>query len=84
MAGQPPLLLDLDGAPADAVVADIVYVPLKTPLLASAEARNLRTVDGLGMLLHQAAPGFERWFGVAPEVTPELRALIVADIESGS
>jgi shikimate dehydrogenase len=84
MAGQPPLLLDLDGAPADAVVADIVYVPLKTPLLAAAEARNLRTVDGLGMLLHQAAPGFERWFGVAPEVTPELRALIVADIESGS
>jgi shikimate dehydrogenase len=84
MAGQPPLLLDLDGAPADAVVADIVYVPLKTPLLAAAEARSLRTVDGLGMLLHQAAPGFERWFGVAPEVTPELRALIVADIESGS
>jgi shikimate dehydrogenase len=81
MAGQPPLLLDLDGAPADAVVADIVYVPLKTPLLAAAEARNLRTVDGLGMLLHQAAPGFARWFGVAPEVTPELRALIVADIE---
>jgi len=81
MAGQPPLLLDLDGAPADAVVADIVYVPLKTPLLAAAEARNLRTVGGLGMLLHQAAPGFARWFGVAPEVTPELRALIVADIE---
>jgi shikimate dehydrogenase len=81
MAGQPPLLLDLDGAPADAVVADIVYVPLKTPLLAAAEARSLRTVDGLGMLLHQAAPGFARWFGVAPEVTPELRALIVADIE---
>jgi shikimate dehydrogenase len=84
MAGQPPLLLDLDGAPADAVVADIVYVPLKTPLLAAAEARSLRTVDGLGMLLHQAAPGFARWFGVAPEVTPELRALIVADIEGAS
>ena len=84
MVGQPPLLLDLDGAPADAVVADIVYVPLKTPLLAAAEARGMRIVDGLGMLLHQAAPGFERWFGVAPEVTPELRALIVADIEGVS
>jgi shikimate dehydrogenase len=84
MMGQPPLLLDLEVAPADAVVADIVYVPLKTPLLAQAEARNLRIVDGLGMLLHQAAPGFERWFGVAPEVTPELRALIVADIEGAS
>jgi shikimate dehydrogenase len=84
MVGQPPLLLDLDGAPADAVVADIVYVPLKTPLLAAAEARGMRIVDGLGMLLHQAAPGFERWFGVAPEVTPELRALIVADIKGGS
>ena len=84
MVGQPPLLLDLDGAPADAVVADIVYVPLKTPLLAAAEARGMRIVDGLGMLLHQAAPGFERWFGVAPEVTPELRALIVADIEGRS
>jgi shikimate dehydrogenase len=84
MMGQPPLLLDLEVAPADAVVADIVYVPLKTPLLAAAEARGMRIVDGLGMLLHQAAPGFERWFGVAPEVTPELRALIVADIEGGS
>jgi shikimate dehydrogenase len=84
MAGQPPLLLDLEAAPADAVVADIVYVPLKTPLLAAAEVRGMRTVDGLGMLLHQAAPGFERWFGVAPEVTPDLRALIVADIEGGS
>ncbi len=81
MTGQPPLVLDLDGAPGNAAVADIVYVPLKTPLLASAEARGLRTVDGLGMLLHQAVPGFERWFGIRPEVTPELRALIVADIE---
>ncbi|WP_243369060.1 shikimate dehydrogenase [Microvirga solisilvae] len=83
MAGQPPLLLDLDRAPDNAVVTDIVYVPLKTPLLAAAEARGLRIVDGLGMLLHQAVPGFERWFGVRPEVTPELRALIVADIEGG-
>ena len=64
-----------------AVVADIVYVPLQTPLLAAAAARDLRIVDGLGMLLHQAVPGFRRWFGLTPEVTPELRALILADIE---
>jgi len=83
MAGQPPLLLDLARAPGNAVVTDIVYVPLRTPLLAAAEAHGLRTVDGLGMLLHQAVPGFERWFGVRPEVTPDLRALIVADLEAG-
>ncbi|MBF9233103.1 shikimate dehydrogenase [Microvirga alba] len=81
MTGQPPLLLDLAKAPARAIVADIVYVPLLTPLLAAATARDLRIVDGLGMLLHQAVPGFARWFGVTPQVTPELRALIVADIE---
>ena len=63
------------------VVADIVYVPLETPLLAAARARGLATVDGLGMLLHQAVPGFEKWFGVRPEVTAELRALIERDIE---
>jgi shikimate dehydrogenase len=67
---------------ADAcIVADLVYVPLETSLLAAARARGLATVDGLGMLLHQATPGFEKWFGVAPEVTDELRALVVADIE---
>ncbi|WP_262031209.1 shikimate dehydrogenase [Microvirga sp. Mcv34] len=81
MAGQPPLDLDLARAPHDAIVADIVYVPLQTPFLAAAAARGLRTVDGLGMLLHQAVPGFRRWFGVTPEVTPALRALILADIE---
>lgn len=81
MAGQPPLDLDLGKTRKTAVVSDIVYVPLKTPLLAAAEAQGLRTVDGLGMLLHQAVPGFARWFGVTPEVTPELRALVVADIE---
>jgi len=59
---------------------DIVYVPLETPLLAAARRRGLRAVDGLGMLLHQAAPGFERWFGVRPAVTPELRRLVEADI----
>jgi shikimate dehydrogenase len=81
MAGQPALDLDLSAASTRTVVADIVYVPLKTPLLSAAEARGLRTVDGLGMLLHQAVPGFARWFGVTPEVTRELRALLVRDIE---
>ncbi|MBM6580535.1 shikimate dehydrogenase [Microvirga sp. BT689] len=81
MAGQPSLTLDLSRSPRRAAVADIVYVPLKTPLLAAAAAQDLRTVDGLGMLLHQAVPGFRRWFGVTPEVTPGLRALILADIE---
>ncbi|WP_457091301.1 shikimate dehydrogenase [Microvirga sp. P5_D2] len=84
MAGQPPLPTDLRQAPDNAIVSDIVYVPLRTPLLAAAEARGLRTVDGLGMLLHQAAPGFERWFGVKPQVTAELRAIIVADLASQS
>ncbi len=65
----------------DAVVADIVYVPLKTPLLREAESRGLRIVTGLGMLLHQAVPGFAQWFGVTPLVTPELEALILGDIE---
>ena len=63
------------------VVADIVYVPLETPLLAAARELGLATVDGLGMLLHQAVPGFEHWFGVRPEVTDELRAVLVRDIE---
>jgi shikimate dehydrogenase len=81
MTGQPALDLDPAGLPRNAVVADIVYVPLKTPLLVAAEAQGLRTVDGLGMLLHQAVPGFRHWFGVTPEVTPDLRDLIVADIE---
>jgi shikimate dehydrogenase len=81
MEGQPALDLDLSPLPPHAVVTDIVYVPLETPLLAAAKARGLRTVDGLGMLLHQAVPGFARWFGVTPRVTPELRALIEADLE---
>lgn len=80
MNGQPPLEIDLSALPAHAVVADIVYVPLETPLLKAARERGLRTLDGLGMLLHQAVPGFERWFGVKPVVTPELRAHIVADL----
>lgn len=80
MQGQPPLLLDLAPLPAGGVVADIVYVPLETPLLAAARARGLRAVDGLGMLLHQARPGFEAWFGVAPRVDAALRAVVAADI----
>lgn len=80
MQGQPPLVLDLAPLPAGAVVADIVYVPLETPLLAAARTRGLRAVDGLGMLLHQARPGFEAWFGVAPRVDAALRAVVAADI----
>ena len=83
MAGQPPLALDLAGLKRGAIVADIVYTPLETPLLAAARAAGHRAVGGLGMLLHQAVPGFERWFGVRPEVTPELRAVIEADIRRG-
>ena len=80
MTGKEPLDLDLAALPADAVVADIVYSPLETELLAAARARGNRTVDGLGMLLHQAVPGFERWFGVRPEVTPALRAHVAATL----
>jgi shikimate dehydrogenase len=75
---DPPLPLEL--LPKAALVTDLVYVPLVTPLLADARALGLRTVDGLGMLLHQAVPGFEAWFGTRPEVTPELRALIEATL----
>lgn len=73
--------LPLATLPADAVVVDLVYVPLVTPLLAAARARGLKTVDGLGMLLHQAVPAFEAWFGVRPEVSAELRDLVVADLD---
>ena len=79
--GNEALAADPAGLPSHAIVTDIVYVPLETPLLAAAKARGLRAVDGLGMLLHQAVPGFERWFGRKPEVTAELRSMIVADIE---
>jgi shikimate dehydrogenase len=80
MHGQPPLELDVGLLPADAVVADLVYVPLQTALLATAQGRGLKTADGLGMLLHQAVRGFELWFGQRPEVTSELRALVEADL----
>lgn len=72
--------LDLTALPARAVVTDIVYSPLETPLLADARALGLRSVDGLGMLLHQAVPGFEYWFGVRPDVTPALRERIEATL----
>jgi shikimate dehydrogenase len=80
MHGQPALELDVGLLPSHAVVADLVYVPLETPLLSAARARGLKTADGLGMLLHQAVRGFELWFGARPEVTPELRALVEADL----
>ena len=80
MTGQPPLTIDLAPLHRDTVVADIVYTPLMTPLLAAARSRGLATADGLGMLLHQAVRGFALWFGVRPTVTPELRALIEKDL----
>lgn len=81
MTGQAPLEIDLSLLPKSAVVADIVYTPLLTPLLIEAAKRGNETVDGLGMLLHQAVPGFARWFDVRPDVTPELRAHVVATLE---
>jgi len=80
MQGKPPLEIDLAALRPGTIVDDIVYVPLKTALLAEAELRGGVPVDGLGMLLHQAVPGFARWFGVTPQVTPALRTLIEADI----
>ena len=80
MPGQPELVLNIARLPADAAVADLVYVPLVTPLLRAAVARNLRTADGLGMLLRQAVPQFRLWFGKTPEITNELRALLERDL----
>ncbi|WP_424627993.1 shikimate dehydrogenase [Bradyrhizobium sp. SYSU BS000235] len=80
MKGQPALDVDITLLPANATVADLVYVPLETELLGAARAHGLKTADGLGMLLHQAVRGFELWFGKRPQVTPELRALVEADL----
>jgi shikimate dehydrogenase len=80
MAGQPRLEIDLAPLAAAAIVADIVYAPLVTPLLAAAGARGLRTVDGLGMLLHQAAGAFAQFFGLRPQVSQGLRTLVEADL----
>ena len=80
MVGKPPLEIDLAALKPSAIVYDVVYVPLETPLLAAARARGHRTVDGLGMLLQQAGFGFGKWFGTEPKVTPGLRAMVEADI----
>ena len=84
MAGQPELGADIGRLPSRAVVADLVYVPLVTPLISAAMVRGLRSADGLGMLLHQAVRGFELWFGKKPEVTAELRAVAEADLKASA
>ena len=78
MSGQPPLPLDLSTLSPKALVTDIVYTPLETQLLTDAKARGCATVDGLGMLLHQAVPGFTRWFGQTPTVTQDLRNKVLS------
>jgi shikimate dehydrogenase len=83
MAGHPPVEIDLDRAARGLTVADIVYVPLETPLLAAARARQIRCVEGLGMLLYQAIPGFRTWFGVDPAVNEALRRFVAADLLPG-
>ncbi len=80
MHGQPDLDLELDALPRHALVSDIIYVPLETPLLAAARQRGNTTVNGLGMLLNQARPAFQAWFGVMPEVTDELRQALIATL----
>ena len=82
MQGYEPLSLDIAALRPHAIVAELIYVPLRTELIERAVRQGLRTVTGLGMLLHQAAPGFERWFGARPIVTAELRALVEADIKT--
>ena len=80
MRGKESLVLPLETLKTDALVSDIVYVPLETDLLRAAKARGHRTIGGLGMLLHQAVPGFAHWFGSTPRVTPELRAILEDDV----
>ena len=82
MGGTEVPEIDFTVMAENALVTDIVYIPLETPILAMAKRQGVKTVDGLGMLLHQAVPGFARWFGVTPQVTPDLRRLIIADMES--
>jgi shikimate dehydrogenase len=76
MVGQPPLNIRLDKLPKTALAADIIYIPLETPFLAAARKRGNRTINGLGMLLNQGRPAWKAWFGIEPEVTPELRAMV--------
>jgi shikimate dehydrogenase len=78
MYGQPPLEIQLDALPKTAMVSDLIYIPLETPMLAAARERGHLTVNGLGMLLNQAIPAFEAWFGVKPEITDELRKAVLA------
>jgi shikimate dehydrogenase len=78
MAGEPPLEMPLDRLPRTALVSDVIYIPRETPLLAAARARGNPTVNGLGMLIHQARPAFKAWFGIMPEATAELRAMLEA------
>ena len=80
MSGRPELPLDLDALPPTSLVTDLVYSPLMTPLLAMAKRRGNDVVDGLGMLIHQARPAFQTWFGIDPEVTEELRFKLEADL----
>jgi shikimate dehydrogenase len=77
MTGQPPLEISLDRLPSTALVNDLVYAPLETGLLAAARARGNKVADGIGMLLHQARPGFKAWFGVMPEITPAIREMML-------
>ena len=79
--GNPALDLRLDKLPRQALVSDVIYTPLETPLLALARARGNATVNGLGMLLNQARPAFQAWFGVLPEITPELREMVASGIK---
>ena len=83
MVGQPQLSINLKNINPSAIVTDIVYIPLKTDLIAQAEKLGLRTVPGLGMLLHQAVIGFQKWFDILPKVTPELRQILEDDIRRG-
>ncbi len=80
MKGESDVDIDISALPRDAVVTDIVYTPLETGLLRRAREAGHEVVDGLGMLLHQAVPGFEAWFGIRPHVTEELRNIVLADI----
>ncbi len=84
MRGQPALEVDIGALPAGATVNDLVYAPLETRLLRAARGRGLAGVSGLGMLIHQAVPGFHKWFGKTPEVTGELYALVAADLEKNA
>jgi len=83
MQGETALDIQLDALPVDAIAADIIYIPLETPFLAAARARGNPTLNGVGMLLHQGPPAWKRWFGVEPQVTPDLRAKMEKSISGG-